>query len=266
MNPRLSFFGFTKDIDAIAAAGYDCIEMHMREIMAMDNAAFEAACQKLKDSPLVCDVLDNPVPLDQVVADESFDLDYYQVFLKVGAERAAELGVKYYIYGNGRTRSLPAAGSIEAAQQKNLSFMRMLADIAAEKGITILIEPLAPQVSNVIHSIPEAIEYAKIVGKPNLGTFLDYRWFVDRIHPFKLIEEYGAYIQHVHIDNPVSPFPKRVIPRLDDGHDYSKLFFALKKINYQGIISVEANTFTDFDQDLRAAIAFFEAYGINRKK
>ena len=144
--------------------------------------------------------------------------------------------------------------------------MRMLADIAATRGITVLIEPLGPQVSNVVLSIPEAIAYAQEIDRPNLGTFLDYRWFVDRKHPFKLIEEYGPYIQHVHIDNPVSPFPKRVIPRLDDGHDYSNLFNALEKINYQGIISVEANTFSDFDQDLCDAIAFFEAYGIKRKK
>jgi sugar phosphate isomerase/epimerase len=266
LNPRLSFFGFTKDIDAIAAAGYDCIEMHMREIMGMDDATFTMACHKLKDSLLVCEVLDNPVPLDQCIADESFDLDYYRNFLQIGSDRAAQLGVKYFIFGNGRTRSLPTSGDIKAAQDKNLCFMRMLADITAEKGITVLIEPLAPQVSNVIYSIPEAVEYVNIVEKPNLGTFLDYRWFVDRNHPFKVIEEYGQHIQHVHIDNPISPFPKRVVPRIDDGHDYSDLFRALENINYTGIISIEANTFTDFPQDLHDGIAFFEAYGIDRNK
>ena len=266
MNPRLSFFGFTKDIDAIAAAGYDCIEMHMREIMPMDGAEFDAACRKLRDSSLVCEVLDNPVPLDQCIADESFDLDFYQGYLKKGADRAAELGVRYYIFGNGRTRSLPASGDIEAAKEKNLVFMRMLADIAAQRNITVLIEPLAPTVSNVIHSIPEAIEYAGTVGKPNVGTFLDYRWFVDRNHPFPMIEEYGQHIRHVHIDNPDLPFPKRLVPKVNDGHDYSSLFRALQKINYQGILSIEANTFVDYPQDLSDGLAFFKAYGVERKK
>jgi len=40
---------------------------------------------------------------------------------------------------------------------------------------------LSPAVSNVIHSIPEAIDYAKVVGKPNVGTFLDYRWLLTGI-------------------------------------------------------------------------------------
>ncbi len=265
MNPRLSFFGFTKDIDAIAAAGYDCIEMHMREIMSITDIELKAACQKLHDSSLVCEVLDNPVPLDQVIADESFDLAYYQDYLKKGTDRAAELGVKYYVFGKGRTRSLPTSGDIEAARQKNLRFMRQLADIAATRGITVLIEPLGTRVSNVVLSIPEAIEYAKEIGKPNLGTFLDYRWFVDRKHPYTMIEEYGRHIKHVHIDNPDLPFPKRIVPRVNDGHDYSALFQALEKIGYQEILSIEANTFLDWPQDLQDGIEFFAAHGVKRK-
>lgn len=264
MNPRLSFFGFANDIDAIAAAGYDCIEMHMREIISMDAAVFKAACQKLRYSSLACEVLDNPVPLDQVIADESFDLEYYQDYLKKGADLAAELGVKYYVFGNGRTRSLPASGDVEAARQKNLRFMRQLADIAATRGITVLIEPLAPQVSNVVLSIPEAIEYAKEIGKLNLGTFLDYRWFFDRKHPYTMIEEYGQHIKHVHIDNPDLPFPKRFVPRVNDGHDYSALFQALEKIKYQEILSIEANTFLDWPQDLKDGMEFFAAHGVKR--
>jgi sugar phosphate isomerase/epimerase len=234
--------------------------------MKMDDGEFQAVCQKLKSSPLVCEVLDNPVPLDAVVASDSFDLKYYQNFLNRGADRAAAMGIKYYVFGNGRTRSLPVEGDVKAAKEKNLAFIRMLADIAAQRGITILIEPLAPAVSNVIHSIPEAIVYAKVVGKPNVGTFLDYRWFVDRNHPFQMIEEYGQHIRHVHIDNPDLPFPKRLVPRVNDGHDYSPLFKALQKINYAGILSIEANTFLDYPQDLKDGLEFFAAYGIERRK
>jgi sugar phosphate isomerase/epimerase len=257
MNPRLSFFGFSKDVEAIAAAGYDHIEMHMHEIMGMDQEAFTNLKWRLADSPISCEVLDNPVPLDKVVADDSFDLDYYRDYLEKGAERAAQLG-------NGKTRSLPEEGDIQTAKEKNLNFIRMLADIAGEKDITVLIEPLAPRVSNVVHSIPEAVKYIEEIVKPNLDTFLDYRWFVDRKHPFSMIEKFGKHIRHVHIDNPLTPFPHRVIPRVDDGHDYTPLFDSLQKIDYQGIISIEANTFSDFPQDLRDGIKFFRAYGVCR--
>lgn len=262
MHPRLSFFGFSKDIEAIAAAGYDCIEMHMHEVIKMDDASVASVAGRLKAANLACEVLDNPIPLDSVIASDTFDLESYRGFLNIGADRAAQLGVRYYVFGNGRTRSLPETGDVQAAREKNLVFMRMLADIAAERGITVLIEPLAPAVSNMVHSIPAALDYITEVDRPNLGTFLDYRWFVDRAHPLSTIVEYGPFIKHVHIDNPLSPFPRRVIPRLDDGHDYSGLFDALEKIDYSGILSIEANTFTDFSQDLQDGLAFFNAYGI----
>ncbi|HSN94327.1 MAG TPA: sugar phosphate isomerase/epimerase family protein [Anaerolineaceae bacterium] len=264
MNPRFSFFGFSKDIEAIAAAGYDCIEMHMHEIMGMDQDAFEALKVKLADSPIVCEVLDNPIPLDKVIADDSFDLDFYRVYLEKGAERAAQMGVKFYVFGNGRTRSLPMDGDIQAAKEKNLTFMRMLADVAAERGITVLIEPLAPRVSNVVQSIPEALKYIEEIGKPNMDTFLDYRWFVDREHPYSMIVDFAEHIRHVHIDNPLTPFPQRVIPRADDGNDYAHFFEALQKIDYQGIISIEANTFVDFSQDLRDGLSFLKTFGTCR--
>ena len=262
MKPRSGFFGAPKDIDAIAAAGYDCIEMQVVGVMKLDETEFIDTQNNLKHNNLACDVLDNPIPLDQCIADESFDLKYYEKFLQTGAERAAQLGVKYYIFGNGRTRSLPVEGDVEKARSKNLTLMRMLADITAEQGITILLEPLAPRVSNVVLSIPEALDYIQLVGKPNLGTFLDYRWFLAQGHPFSDIEKFGRYISHVHIDCPLTEFPRRVIPRINDGHDYSMLFQALEAINYDGIISIEANTFADFEQDLRDGMAFFKKFGI----
>jgi sugar phosphate isomerase/epimerase len=142
----------------------------------------------------------------------------------------------------------------------------MLAEITAPKGIIVLLESLGPTVFNVIHSIPESIEYAKVVGKSNVGTFLDYRWFVDRNHPYQMIEDYGLHIRHVHIDNPDLPFPNRQVPRVNDGHNYSRLFQTLQKIYYEGILSIEASTFSDYPQDLNDGLEFFAAYGIERRK
>jgi sugar phosphate isomerase/epimerase len=62
------------------------------------------------------------------------------------------------------------------------------------------------------------------------------------------------------------PFPKRLVPRVNDGHDYSSLFRALQIINYQGILSIEASTFVDYPQDLKDGLDFFAAYGMESNK
>lgn len=258
VKPKFCMFGFSKDIDMISAAGFESIEMHMHEILSMGKTEFSDLCQKLDHSGLTCEVINNPIPLDQVIADENFDLQFHKEQIKIGVERASILKTRYINFGNGKTRSLPLSGDLEVAEEKNLQFMQMLVDIASEKGITILIEPLAPQVSNVVLSIPEAIDYALKIERPNLGTFLDYRWFVALNHPFTMIDKYAGHIKHVHIDNPDSPFPTRLIPRLDDGHDYSELFRALKRINYDKAISIEANTFKNYSKDLQEGLHFLE--------
>jgi len=262
MKMYTSYFGFIKDIPDIDAAGYDHIELHIKEIMSFSNKEFEDALQTLKNSHLTCQVCDNPLPLDVVVADNDFDMEFYFRYFEKVVERTAKIGAKYFVYGNGKTRSIPEGDGAEKSRKKNDRVLKKLCEIAAKENITVLIEPLAPTVSNRILSLPEAAAYIEKMQMPNLKTLLDFRWFVDMKHPYNHIVKYQDIIKHVHIDNPLTPFPKRYVPKVDDGFDYGPLFETLKKICYQGIISYEANTTDDFKADLRKGLEILEKYDI----
>ena len=265
MKMRLSFFGFAKDIDEIEKAGFDCIEMHYREIVPMSDAEFKELKRRLSGSPLTAEVINNPLPLDKQIIAPEFSIGDYRGHLEVGAERAAELGARYCNFGNGKTRSLPKdapAAETPAARAKICEAIRLVCDINAKYNITVLLEPLSPAVSNFILSVPEAIALAEELGAKNLKPFIDLRWFVDEKRPYNEIVKYADSIQHIHIDNPVLPFPERRIPRLADDFDYSPFIETLKEICYKGIISCEANTFTGFGKDLADFMAFFNHFGI----
>lgn len=262
MKMRTSHFGFIKEADRIAAAGYDAIELHIKEIMSFDEAQYQEACCKIKDSGLASEVFDNPLPLDVVIADDGFDFGYYTEYLKKAVKRTAKMGARYFVFGNGKTRSLPDGEKRDEAAKKNEELLVTLCDIARQENITIMVEPLDTAVSNSILSIPEAYAYAKKLGCSNLKTLLDFRWFIEGGHDYGVIAEYADFIKHVHVDNPLKPFPERRVPMKDDGFDYSKLFEMLKEISYKGIISYEANTFDDFDSDLRKGLELMESFGI----
>ena len=265
MKMRLSFFGFTKDIDAIAGAGFDCIEMHYREIIPKTDAEFGELKRRLSGSPLTAEVINNPLPLDRQIISPDFSIEDYRGHLELGAERAAELGARFCNFGNGKTRSLPVNTPPEetaAARAKICEAIKLVCDINAKHNITVLLEPLSPVVSNFILSVPEAIALAEELGVKNLKPFIDLRWFVDEKRPYDEISGYADQIQHIHIDNPVPKFPERPIPRLSDSFDYAPFIGALKEICYKGIISCEANTFTDFKKDLADFMAFFGHFGI----
>lgn len=265
MKMRLSSFGFTKDIDTIAKAGFDCIEMHYREIIPMTDAEFAELKRKLEDSPLTAEVINNPLPLDKQIISPDFSIKDYIGHMELGAQRAAELGARYCNFGNGKTRSLPvdaAPDAVKAARDKICGAIKYLCEINARYNITVLLEPLSPVVSNFILSVPEAIELAEELDIKNLKPFVDLRWFVDEKRSYDEIVKYSDQIQHIHIDNPATPFPERPIPRLTDDFDYVPFMETLKKICYKGIISCEANTFADFEKDLADLMAFFNHFDI----
>lgn len=265
MKMRLGSFGFTKDIEAISSAGFDCIEMHYKEIIPMSEGDFHAARRKLADSPLTAEVFNNPLPLGLVIASPDFDPDWCCDYMKKGAERAAEMGARFCNFGNGKTRSLPASNAAEVERVRSMIVETIAAccEINAQYNITVLLEPLSNVVSNFILDVPSVVALAKELGVYNLKPFIDLRWFVDEKRPYDEILTYADQIQHIHIDNPATPFPKRLIPRVTDSFDYHPLFNALKKICYKGIISCEANTFEDFDKDLHDLIAFFQFFNIH---
>jgi sugar phosphate isomerase/epimerase len=262
MKMRLGCFGFIKDLDDIAAAGYDCAELHVREIMGFDDAGYKTALRKLRSCGIPADVFDNPIPLDSRVSDPSFDLAFYRDFLRKAADRTAAMGARYFVFGNGKARSLPAEGDIAGAAAKFDEFFTMLLDITAEYNITVLIEPLGKKLSNIVNNLPEAVEFIKKFSRPNLKTFIDYRYMVELGRPMDEIAKYEPFIKHVHLDNPTTVFPERVFPRIDDGHDYKPFLDALKGIAYKEIISVEASVFKDFKSEINQGLRFFEEHAI----
>lgn len=262
MRMKLSCFGTLNDIDDIAAAGYDCAELQIKEIVELSEEEFRVAVRKVRSAGITCEVFDNPVPLNVSITSPDFDFDYYTEYLEKGAYRAAELGARYYVFGNGRSRSLPVEGDIKGAQERLLDFLHILCDIAAKYNITVLLEPLATYLTNWINTIPEAVEFINNFGRYNLKTMCDLRYLFPMNRDVEDIATYEKYIKHIHIDNPLSPFPQRLIPTLEDGFDYGPFINVLKKICYKEIISIEANTFQNYSEEIKKGLRFFAHFGI----
>lgn len=265
MNISLGCFGYVKDIDTIARVGYNNIEMHNIEIMNLDDSNFNFAKRRLKDSGITCEVVNNPLPLDVKIYDESFDLDLYTEYLKKGAYRVSELGCKFWNFGNGKTRSIPIKNGKKESDEKLLNFFSIMCDIASNNDIVILVEPLSSKVSNVILNISEALDFIKKTGVNNAKAFIDMRWFLESNCPYSDIFDYADEIAHIHIDNPNTNFPMeriRLVPKINDGFDYSPFLDSLKQIGYNKIISIEALTYNDFEEDIKEGLEFFESHDL----
>jgi len=259
---RSGHFCFLNQMDEVAAAGYDTAELHIREIMELDDAGFRAARKQTLDCGIHCEVFNNPLPMDIQINGEGFDLAYYTEFMKRGIGRIAELGGRYVNFGNGRARHIPEGTGKEEAAQRNLNVLNTLCGLAAAADLTVLLEPIGISITNYVTTITEAVDIIHQVDFPNLKALVDYRWQLAEGRPLSELADFKDSIAHIHVDYPFSVLPVRVEPTVEDGHDYKPFFDVLQEIGYSGIVSIEALTFSDFPNEIRRGIELLDLHGI----
>lgn len=243
-------------VDVIARAGYDCAELSVSAVMQLNDAEFKLAMKKITDSGLCSDVFSEPLPPDIQICTKGFNTFVWREYLKSVCDRVSVLGGQRLVFRNGGSRSVPDEGDLPRAREDVMTFIRTLCVIAGEYGITVMLEPLDESLSNMYNTLDECAETIKILGLPNLTALCSLSYFA--YAGLGDIIKHKGIIGYVHIDSPVSPNPQRLCPREDDDYNYNPFFEMLGKINYSGIISINADTYSDFENEIRHALAFLK--------
>jgi D-psicose/D-tagatose/L-ribulose 3-epimerase len=155
-------------------------------------------------------------------------------------ELAAEISPgSVLVLGSARQRY--AVGRVSVGQA--LAWLReglaWLAPRAERAGVTVLLEPLAPHLCNVVNTLEEALRIVRAVGSPALATILDTHNTVAETEPVGvLLERYGSWIRHVHLNEYDGSAPGR------GAYPFAELLRALRQHRYDGWLSVELFDFT----------------------
>ena len=163
-------------------------------------------------------------------------------------ERAERAGVETIVFGSGWARRVPEAYNPEDAWKQLLDFGRMTAPIAAEYGITVVVEPLNRRECNIFTSVGECAEYVRQVNLPNLRLLVDaYHWAVEKDSYQDLVDALPL-IHHAHI----ATYESRMAPGLEPC-DFSPFFQALSDGGYAGRLSIEGK-WTDIRHEAAQAL------------
>ena len=109
---------------------------------------------------------------------------------------------------------------------------------AATHGITIAIEPLRRQESNIINTAAEGLELVKAIDHPNFQLMIDFFHLASENEDPAIVTEAGSRLRHLHTANPQG----RVFPLKWEEFDYAPFFAKLRAAGYDQRISVEAST------------------------
>lgn len=168
---------------------------------------------------------------------------YIGSLIDLSADLASETADKesVMVFGSPKQRSTVDGMSPNDAVKLFTDELAGIAAHAEEGGVTILVEPLAPDQTDVVTSLSEAVAIVKQVGSPAVQTMFDVHNAVREREPHdRLIREFAGLIRHVHVNE----FDGRE-PGTGD-YDFGGLLSTLSDVNYTGWISLEA---FDFSRD-----------------
>jgi len=168
---------------------------------------------------------------------------------EMALKRAKECGSQYIVFGSGASRMIPEGFDREKAKQQHIEVTKKMAPLAEKYGITIAVEPLNRGETNFINSLAEGVEIVEAVNSPKVKLLCDiYHMLKEDESPDEIVK-YGKYIVHCHIAEKESRTPPGV-----KGDDFRPYLKALKKIGYNGGLSIECFKYTDFDKEVKTGI------------
>jgi sugar phosphate isomerase/epimerase len=227
-----------KNLEAAKAAGFDYVELSATEIAALSDEEFAAAAARIKALGVPTPAANLFLPATLKVVGPEVHPDQQMDHVHRALSRLATLGTQIVVFGSGGARRVPDNFSREDAYRQLVDFSRRAAREARANGITIAIEPLRTQETNIINTAAEGLDLVNAVGDPNFQLMIDFYHLASEHEDPAIVLKAKDHIRHLHMANPRG----RVFPEAWDEFDYAPFFANLRAIGYDKRISVEAST------------------------
>jgi D-psicose/D-tagatose/L-ribulose 3-epimerase len=240
-----------KNVAAAKAAGFDYVELGTTEVAALSDEDFDKAAADLARTGLPTPAANLFLPATLKVTGPDIDREQQRAYVSKAFDRLSQLGVQVVVFGSGGARRVPDGFSKSEAFDQLVDFGRRVAPLARARGITIAVEPLRREETNIINSAAEGLQFVERINDPGFQLMVDFYHLASEREDPQIIVRARDHIRHFHMANPTG----RVFPLAADEYDYAPFFRALRSISYSARISVEAST-KDFTADAPRAIAF----------
>ena len=228
--------------------GFDYIELPLAQMVDLDDEAFLSLKERLGVSGLKCEACNNFFPASIRLTGNTVNYGKIEEYLVKALGRAAQLGVNVIVLGSPKSKNVPEGYPMDNAWSQLVELLRHIDPLVRTRGITVVIEPLNKMESNIINTAAEGLKLAKAIARENIKLLIDYYHLVLEKEDPEILLRAGSYIKHVHFANPTG----RVYPaeRVDG---YIRFMDLLKRIGYEGRISIEAYT-KDFCRDAKRSV------------
>jgi len=201
-----------------------------------DDAAFASRLEAMRAAPLPTVAVNCLLPGDLKTTGPEVNAHAVDAYFTTVCRRAAKAGVEVIVFGSGGSRGVPEGFDHAAAGDQIVEHLTRWGPIAADAGVTLVVEPLNRTECNIVNTVGEGAELVRRADHPHIRLLADtYHMALDGDSP-DAIRAAGDLIVHVHCAEADGRGPIGA-----KGEDHRPYFRALKDIAYDGRVSIEAN-------------------------
>ena len=241
-----------ENIELLEKLGYDYIELNASKMLTLSEEELESIREKLNVSKIKCEAVNVLFPKTMSIIGGTTTEEELTEFLHKVMKIIQFLGAKVAVFGSGKVRKCPEHLELGQGYQELVKKVRLTGEIAAQYGVKIVIEPLSRVETNLINTMSEGAILESDVAHENVGLLSDFYHVMtnhDSIDSMESIKKFD----HIHI----AAAGGRRYPLSEDGEEYRKFFQTLKKIDYNGRISIEGKT-DEIEKDAKTALALLK--------
>jgi sugar phosphate isomerase/epimerase len=228
--------------------GFDYVELPLAQMVDLNDKEFSSLKEKVGSSGLKCEACNNFFPASIRLTGNDVDNGKTEAYLDKALGRAAQLGVKVIVLGSPKSKNVPEGYPMDKAWFQLVELLKAIDPLVRKRGITVVIEPLNKGESNILNTAAEGLKLVKAIDRENIKLLVDYYHLVMEKEDPEIILDAGSYIKHIHFANPAG----RVYPA-EKVDGYIRFMDLLKRIGYEGRISIEAYT-KDFCHDAKRSV------------
>jgi D-psicose/D-tagatose/L-ribulose 3-epimerase len=246
-----------QSVDTLAKLGFDYIEPALSKTLALSPDALAAARTKLAASGIRVETMNWFLPgTDIQLTGPQTDPAAIRAYVEKALALAESFGAKVIVFGSPGARTVPDGFPRDKAWEQLKDFLRTCGDVIESRhyGMVIGIEALRRPETNIVNSITESLKLAREGNHPKIRIIVDFYHLAFEKEDPDVILGGRDMIVHLQIADP----RERMFPVSDaDEPRYAAFFANLRKIGYNGRISIEANS-NDLPNDARASLGFLK--------
>lgn len=230
---------------AAKAAGFDFVEENVQGLLhPHDQSATDWKGNQLTGAAPVPVLAANCLlPGDHKVTGPAADPARLARYIAVVVSRAQRCGIRTLVFGSGGARNVPDGFNRSAATAQIVTFLRSAAPVAADHGVTLVVEHLNRKECNILNTLTEAAEVVREVSHPAVRLLFDtHHFWLEGGTPQEL-RACLPLIHHVHLADRDGRTAPGLVTTPPDGRDYTALLRPLKASGYGGAVSVESAGF-----------------------